>query len=390
MSANRPVRVALIGCGAIAPAHVEACASFPGQWEIVALCDIVPEKAEALKARFGLEQAVVADHAEKLLDLDFDLASVCTPPYTHAELAILFLRAGRHVIVEKPMAASLEECDRMLAAAADSGKVLSVIAQNRFRTPLMKLKRMLDSGLAGKLLHVQVDSHWWRGYSYYDLWWRGTWEKEGGGCTINHAVHHIDAMLWMAGMPVEVQAYLANTAHDNAEVEDLSVAIFRYADGALGQLTSSVVHHGEEQQLVFQCSGARISAPWRPKAGIAKPNGFPEPNPELERKLQEAYDAIPDLEHEGHAGQYADVLNAIRTGGKPLIGGEDGRRTLEFITAVYKAGATGQAVRLPLAPDDPFYTREGILARAVKFYEKKRSVEGFAPSGDITTGSDYR
>ena len=77
-------------------------------------------------------------------------------------------------------------------------------------------------------------------------------------------------------------------------------------------------------------------------------------------------------------------------GEKPLIGGEDGRRTLEFITAVYKAGATGQAVRLPLAPDDPFYTREGILARAVKFYEKKRSVEGFAPSGDITTGSDYR
>lgn len=390
MPADRPIRVALIGCGAIAPAHVEAMQIFPGQCRIVALCDIVPEKAEALKARFGLEQAVVVDHAEKLLDLDFDLAAVCTPPSTHAELAIRMLRAGRHVIVEKPMAASLEECDRMLEAAAESGKVLSVIAQNRFRTPLMKLKRMLDSGLAGKVLHVQVDSHWWRGYSYYDLWWRGTWEKEGGGCTINHAVHHIDAMLWMAGMPAEVQAYLANTAHDNAEVEDLSVAIFRYADGTLGQLTSSVVHHGEEQQLVFQCSGARISAPWRPKAGVSKPNGFPEPNPEMERKLQEAYDVIPDLEHEGHAGQYADVLGAIRTGGKPMITGEDGRRTLEFITAVYKAGTTGQAVRLPLEPDDPFYTREGILARTVKFYEKKRSVEGFAPSGDISTGSDYR
>ena len=92
----------------------------------------------------------------------------------------------------------------MLAAAENSGKLLSIVAQNRYKSPLMKLKQVLDSGLIGKIIHAQVDSFWWRGSHYYDLWWRGTWEKEGGGCTMNHAVHHIDLFQWYAGMPSEV------------------------------------------------------------------------------------------------------------------------------------------------------------------------------------------
>ena len=96
---------------------------------------------------------------------------------------------------------------------------------------------------------------------YYDLWWRGTWEKEGGGYTLNHAVHHIDMLCWMMGLPDKVTSILANTAHDNAEVEDLSGSVLQYPH-ALGQLTASVVHHGEEQQLVFQCEKAKISAPF--------------------------------------------------------------------------------------------------------------------------------
>jgi len=101
------------------------------------------------------------------------------------------------------MAASLEECDEMIEAARRSDRVVSVVAQNRFRTDMMKLKQVVDSGLAGKILHAQVDSYWWRGQTYYDLWWRGTWEREGGGCTLNHAVHHLDALQWMMGMPCD-------------------------------------------------------------------------------------------------------------------------------------------------------------------------------------------
>ena len=148
------------------------------------------------------------------------------------------------------MATSLEECDAMIRAAAQNGKLLSVVAQNRYKTAMMKLKAVLDSGLAGKILHAQVDSFWWRGANYYDLWWRGTWEKEGGGCTLNHAVHHIDLFQWMVGIPDEIQAVIRNINHENSEVEDFSTAVLLYNDGKVGQINSSLVHHGENQRLI--------------------------------------------------------------------------------------------------------------------------------------------
>jgi predicted dehydrogenase len=215
------------------------------------------------------------------------VVDVCTPPYVHAGISIDALHAGKHVLCEKPMAASLEECDAMIAAQKASGKILSVIAQNRFTDAFWRLKTVVDSGLAGKICHAQVDSFWWRGHCYYDLWWRGTWQKEGGGCTLNHAVHHIDAIQWMLGFPTEVVAMMTNVAHDNAEVEDLSAAIFKYPHGALTQLTASVVHHGEDQKIVIQGEKARISAPWQVHASQSADNGFPqtENNGELEQGL---------------------------------------------------------------------------------------------------------
>ena len=381
------IKVAIIGTGAISGAHIEAYLQFPQRCKIVALCDLNPDKAEAKRAQYGLDARVVSDYRELFQD-GIDLVSLCLPPYVHAPATIDFLKAGSHVIVEKPMASSLKECDEMIEAAKRSGKLLSVIAQNRFRNPIMKLKQVLDSGLAGRILHAQADSLWWRGHCYYDLWWRGTWEKEGGGPTLNHAVHHIDGLLWMLGRPSEVLASMTNVAHDNAEVEDLSIAILKYPSGALGQLTSSVVHHGEEQQYVFQGEHARISAPWRVTASISKPNGFPERNEALEQEIQRYYDELPKLEYEGHAGQIENVLDAIEQGTPLLIDGVSGRSTLELIMSIYKAASTGETVKLPLQPDDPFYTREGLLKHVPYFYQKSASVENFADVG-ITLGSSY-
>lgn len=383
------IRVAIVGTGAIAPSHVRGFLEFPDMCKIVALCDIKPEKAEKLAQQFSLNVDVYDDHTKMLDRDDIDLVSICTPPYTHAELTIHFLKAGKHVLVEKPMASSLEECDAMLKAAQESGKILSVVSQNRFRTPMMKLKRVLESGLAGKIVHAQVDSFWWRGYSYYNLWWRGTWEKEGGGCTLNHAVHHIDIFRWMNGMPKQITAVMSNTAHDNAEVEDLSIAICRYDNGSLAQITSSVVHHGEEQQLVFQGTKARVSVPWKLKASKAKENGFPEDHPELEAEIQKLYDEMPELKHEGHTGQIEDVLLAVRGEREVLVDGREGRETLELITAIYQAATFGETVTLPLGPDSPFYTRDGMMKNAVRFYEKKVSVDDFGDN-EITTGGNYR
>lgn len=380
--------IAIIGAGAISNAHIDAYLQFPDRCQIVAISDVYAEKAKARIDHYKLAAKAVADYRE-LLGEDIDLVSICTPPYTHASLAVAFLEAGKHVIVEKPMASSLEECDRMNEAAGRCGKLLSVIAQNRFRTPIMKLKSVIDSGLMGPILHAQVDSFWWRGHSYYDLWWRGTWEKEGGGCTLNHAVHHIDALLWMLGGPSEVQAFMTNAAHDNAEVEDLSIGMLRYPSGALAQITSSVVHHGEEQQIIFQGAKARVSTPWKIKASTSRENGFPEPNLLLEQELQHYYEALPDVAYEGHAGQIDNVLTALETGVPVLIDGFSGRQTLELIAAIYKSASTGQLVQLPLAANDPFYSLDGIQANVKHFYEKNKSVENFTDQS-ITTGSSYK
>ncbi|OBZ09502.1 Gfo/Idh/MocA family protein [Bacillus sp. FJAT-26390] len=382
------LKVAIIGAGAISTAHIETYLKFPERCQVVAISDIYAEKAEARIRQHQLEAKAVSDYTE-LLGQDIDLVSICTPPYTHAELAVAFLEAGVHVLVEKPMASSLEECDLMNEAASRSGKLLSVVAQNRFKTPMMRLKSILESGLMGDIVHAQVDSLWWRGHCYYDLWWRGTWEKEGGGCTLNHAVHHIDAWLWMMGQPADVQAFMTNTSHDNAEVEDLSVGIFRYKSGALAQVTSSTVHHGQEQQLIFQGTRARVSAPWQVKASTALTNGFPEDNHELEAELQRCYEALPEVVYEGHAGQIDNVLTAIEGGGPVLIDGLSGRQTLEVIIGIYKAASTGLLVKFPIQKDDPYYTRSGMQANATHFYEKKTSVASFADL-KITTGSDYK
>ena len=380
------IRVAIVGTGNISHMHVDGYLKFPERCKIVALVDIVPEKAQAMKERYGLDADVYDDHLKILDRDDIDLVDVCTPPYVHAQISINAMNSGKNVVCEKPMAASLEECDAMLRARDENGVKLSIIAQNRFRKPIRDLKALLDSGMAGPVRHAQVDSYWWRGHCYYDLWWRGTWEKEGGGCTLNHAVHHIDMLGWMMGLPEKVTSVLANTAHDNAEIEDLSVSILQYP-GALAQVTASVVHHGEEQQLIFQCEKAKIAAPFAAYASISKPNGFPIKNEELEKQLADFADSLPPVPYEGHPGQLENVITALETGCDVAITGEDGRTTIELITAMYKSGAQGVTVSLPLAKDDTFYTVAGIMANAPHFYEKTTSAADLA--GEITVGSSY-
>jgi UDP-N-acetyl-2-amino-2-deoxyglucuronate dehydrogenase len=376
------IKIAIVGSGSISKQHIEGFLAFPERCKITHLADISPEKAEKINNDLNIGAKVSASYKDILNAKDIDLVSICTPPFCHAEITIDFLNAGKDVLVEKPMAASLEECDAMIAAAEKNGRLLSVIAQNRFRDPVYLLKKVLDARLIGKIVHAQIDSLWWRGHSYYDLWWRGTWEKEGGGCTLNHAVHHIDMLCWMLGLPNKVTAVISNASHDNAEVEDISAAVLQYdggfcAKGALAQVTSSVIHHGEEQQLVFQGEKARVSFPWRVAANVAQPNGFPtaEQNQELINQLNTYYESLPKLAYSLHKGQIDDVLSAIEKGVKPLIGGEDGRKTIELITAIYKAGTEQKTVEMPIKKDDPFYTVKGMKERVPRYYQKTTSVE---------------
>ncbi len=384
--------VAIIGTGGISDSHIQGYLQFPDRCQIGALIDIYPDKAEQKKEKYGLKNAkVYKDYRDLLNAGGFDLASVCTPPYVHARITMDVLNAGKHVLLEKPMATSLAECDQMLQAQQASGKLLSIVAQNRFKTPNWNLKKMVERNLIGRIVHAQVDSFWWRGHNYYDLWWRGTWEKEGGGCTLNHAVHQIDLFQWILGMPTELQAVIVNVAHDNSEVEDFSTAILRYANGGIGQINASLLHHGEPQQFVIQGEHATIAAPWKVVASKQKENGFPEPDPDLQAAIQSAHASLPDLVHQGHTGQIENLLDALEGKGELLIDGRAGRRTIELITAIFYAGTYDQKVHLPLTPDNPFYTTQGILAHAPRFHQKTKSVENFA-DGEIIVGaaSDQR
>ncbi len=380
------IRVAIVGAGGIADTHIEAYMKFKERCEIVGVVDIFPDKAAQKLQKYGLSARAYAEHHALLNDVAFDLASVCVPPFEHAATTIDLLQAGKHVLVEKPMATSLQECDAMLRAAEANGRLLSIVAQNRFKTPMMRMKRLIDAGAIGRIVHAQVDSFWWRGGNYYDLWWRGTWEKEGGGCTMNHAVHQIDLFQWIVGMPRALHAVVTNVAHENSEVEDFSTAVMFYKNGAVGQITSSLLHHGEEQQLVVQGERAMLAVPWRVCASRQMENGFPENDAVAAAEIQAAFDQMPALAHELHQGQIANVLAAIEGKEALLVDGRAGRNTIELVTAIYAAGFTGACVQLPLDSGSPFYNREGILKHAPHFHEKTRSVDNFA-SNEIVVGA---
>ena len=194
---------------------------------------------------------------------------------------------------------------------------------------------------------------------------------------------------WMMGTPSRVTSVLANTGHDNAEVEDLSVSVMEYP-GALATVTASVVHHGEEQALVFQCEKAKIAAPYDVFCSKCMPNAFPykEPDEAFAREAEAFLKTLPEIRWEMHAGQLKDVLTAIETGEDVAITGEDGRRTIELITAIYKSGSLKQPVELPLQAGDPFYTVQGIRSHVPHFYEKNLSL--MEQEGELTFGSDFK
>lgn len=365
-------KIGVIGTGNICGAHISSYKTFPNECKIVALCDIYPEKAEKKKQEFDLEAEIFDDHL-KMLDKDLDLVSICTPPYTHKEIAINCMEAGFNVIIEKPMAQSIEECDEIIAVTKKTGKTVSSIAQNRFSSEILKIKAILDKGFIGEILSTTVNSYWWRGHCYYDLWWRGTWAQEGGGCTLNHAVHHIDMLNWLMGKtPKKITSVLANLAHDNAEIEDLSISIFEY-EKAVGSLTGSTIHHGERKYLEFQGTKAMITYPFDVCASESRSNGFPEPNETLEKEIIDFYKSLENITHEGHIGQIKDVMDAIDEKREPFITVEDGKNTVEVITGIYKSGTEHMPITLPFKKDDTWYTQESKMENAHHFYKKTNS-----------------
>jgi predicted dehydrogenase len=373
-------RVLIIGCGGIARHHVAAFqAAGCGRAAIGGLADADGERARQFAAANGLDAAIWTDYRAALAGGGFDIVCICTPPPLHRIMAVDSLDAGAHVLLEKPMAVSLADCDAMIEAARRNRRVLAVAAQNRYRSEYWRVRELIRSGVCGNILSMRAESAWWRGAEYYQTW-HGSWKGEGGGCVLNLAIHQIDLLLWIAGRPAEITAFMSNVKHGadygNIEVEDLAAALLRFipeerpsgaagaADaagvpvpGALGEILASAIHHGEGQRLFFQTERADVSLPFAVRCTKARAAGLPEEDPGTAAAIEAEYAAIPPLERELFTGQAADFLACIDTGAASprLSDGRSGRGAVEVVTAIYKAAATGKPVRLPVGPDDPFY-----------------------------------
>lgn len=381
-------RIAIIGTGGISHFHLEGYLEEKDRTEVVALCDLYTDKCEKLANDYNinLDSITITSDYKTLLDRDdIDTVSLCIPPSIHCEVACAFLMHGKNVLSEKPMAASLEEADLMIEAQRKSGKQLGIISQNRFKSSAWKVKQMLDSGVLGKIYMTRVNSMWFRGLNYYKLWWRGTWEKEGGGCTLNHSVHQIDMLNWFIGMPEKITSICANVAHTNSEVEDCGMTILQYPN-ALAQINVSLNDMDEKQEVFFQCENAEISIPWSVHCMKQMENGFCEPDPESEKKFQKIYDSLEDVKGtEGHPAEIKNFLDALDGIEELVVTSEDGRNALELIYSIYKSATLNQTVTLPMAKTDDFYHKETILKRVPHYFEKSESIENSV--GEITTGN---
>lgn len=368
----------LIGCGGIAPKHINGFLKTTEDAVITHLIDPIAARAQALIDEYHLDKAIASDDYKAYLD-DVDVVSICTPPGTHCEIAVNTLNHGCHVLLEKPMAPSLEECDKIIQAAEHNGKLCSVVVQSRFISERRNVIEMVKSGKYGKNLYTRVNSVWHRGESYYHLGWRGRWTEEGGGCTQNHSIHHIDLLLYAKGMPSSIRSFMTNLAHHNSEEEDFSSSVLRYNDGSIAEITSTLVAHGDQarQALSFDMEDASICIPFAAYASKPMPNGFPQVNEEKLAEVIADYESRPTLALESHDGQVENFLRAVNGKEDLVATAQDGRNCIELITGIYQSSITDREVVFPIAKDSPYYTSEW-RKDAPHFFEKELSIDAFA------------
>lgn len=346
----------IIGCGMIAQFHARAIADCKGA-KLVACYDAVPAAADRLAQATGCRAYHELDAL--LADPEVHVVTIATPSGAHMEPAVAAARAGKHIIVEKPLEITLSRCDRIIQACQKAGVVCSTIFPSRFHHSSTLMKKAIDQARFGRLTLGDAYVKWYRSQQYYDSGaWRGTWELDGGGALMNQAIHSVDLLTWLMGPVVEVRAVAGLLAHERIAVEDTAVAALRFANGALGTIeASTAVYPGYLKRI--EIHGMEGSAVMEEEDIIrwdfAKKKAQDAAIHQAMAQRQSGGGGAADpkaIGHHGHARQFANVLQAIRKGVCPAIDGPEGRRSVEIILAIYKAAETGTAVRLPL-PKDP-------------------------------------
>ncbi|QCR31983.1 Gfo/Idh/MocA family protein [Lysinibacillus sp. SGAir0095] len=344
------LKYAIIGCGRISPNHIAAAVD--NQLDIVALCDLEEQKMDDIMSNFHLPNSVqkYVDYKEMLAYEKLDLVAICTESGKHGQIALDCLDAGVNLIIEKPIALSLEEADQIIELARANNLKVSACHQNRFNKSVQKMREAVVDGRFGKLLHGTAHIRWNRGEGYYkQASWRGTWEQDGGAL-MNQCIHNIDLLRWMMGDEiVEVIGMTDNLLHDYIEGEDLGMALIRFANGSYGIIEGTTNIYPQNLEEALYIFGEQGTA----KLGGKSVNLIEEwlfaDHLDASEEVKTAYSEDPPTVYGfGHTPLYTDVVHAIEYDLEPYVTAEDGRRALELVLAIYKSSSEKRSVQLPL------------------------------------------
>lgn len=343
------IKFGLLGCGRIAKRHSELLGGghIDGA-KLVAVCDRVHARADAVGARFGVQSFY--DIEDFLALKDLDAVAVLTPSGMHPEHVVACARAGKHVVVEKPMALRLQDADNMIRACDEAGVKLFVVKQNRFNVPVVKAREALEAGRFGRLILGTVRVRWCRDQAYYDQDdWRGTWAQDGGVLT-NQASHHVDMLEWFFGDVVSVHAR-AVTALAKIETEDTAVATLKFKNGALGVIEATTATRPADLEGSLSILGERGTVEI---AGFAVNQirhwRFTDELPSDKDVVEKFSVNPPNVYGFGHQAYYQHVVECLASQRAALVDGLEGRKSLELISALYESIETGQEVALRFTP----------------------------------------
>jgi predicted dehydrogenase len=350
------MRYCLIGCGRVSPEHIRAAKN--NGLEICAVCDIDPESAKANLgfAPFGIKglghpatpgTGFYTDYREMLAQEKPELIAIATPSGLHAQMALDCLAAGAHVIVEKPIAMTLEDAQKLIKAADETGLVVCNNLQNRFNPAVRALREAVEAGRFGPIYSAALQLRWHRGDEYYrQAAWRGTRALDGGAM-MNQGIHGIDLLNWMLDGPAEIAALTARLAR-GIECEDLGVAAVRYRNGALASIECTTTRYPQAEEEIIEISGERGCVRLGGTAGhVVETWRFDDAAPGEEEDMRRRYCVEPETVYgHGHSLLYADALRAIAEGRQPLVDARVGRAALAVVLGAYESAQTGRTVRL--------------------------------------------
>jgi len=353
------MRFAVVGAGAIGALHARTIADLDGG-SLAAVVDVDQTRAERLADEH--DATPLTELHQALSVPDIDAVAICTPSGNHAELAEAALKAGKHVVVEKPLDVSLEAGQRVARAERESGRTVAVISQHRFDRSSLAVDRAIREGRLGRVTSGSATVSWWRSQAYYDsAGWRGTWALDGGGALMNQGIHTIDLLVWFLGKPVEVFAWTGCLAHQRIEVEDTAVATVRFESGALGViqgttaaypgLNARVQVHGDRGSAVIDddlLTYFHAAAPGEsgPDIGAGSPDNQARDLVPPVVSSTEGAARVAGITSTSHTAQYVDFLAAVRNGTSPLVSVTEALRTLAVVRAIYSSADAGQPVRI--------------------------------------------